>query len=247
MAQLAINTEDSKLIESILSESTEKSIKCMTLEKGPKRQYNRKSKTNEIAKALIDQMINEQTNEQTIEQTNEQEQTKEQSESQSDFDVFYKVFSECFTKANEQIQSRTIKQRIDGAIIDLYEYRKFADPKLKNKQLTGHVVDLSLCKDDNLCIIDFDIDHAGKLNEEEKEKIRKNIINNMLPKNVGLVLTARGEIHTYCNRNGQKLPINRNEKVIVYDDNLEIDIFAQMYTHKDGELVANRVVLPNSK
>ncbi|KAA6314447.1 MAG: hypothetical protein EZS28_055582, partial [Streblomastix strix] len=34
---------------------------------------------------------------------------------------------------------------------------------------------------------------------------------------------------------------------IVYDENLEIDIFAQMYTHKDGELVANRVVLPNSK
>ncbi|KAA6380485.1 MAG: hypothetical protein EZS28_023985, partial [Streblomastix strix] len=127
MAQLANNTEDSKLIESILSESTEKNIKCMTLEKGPKRQYNRKSKTNEKAKALIDQMINEQTNEQTNEQnneqTNQQEQTKEQSESQSDFDVFYEVFSECFTKANEQIQSKTIKERIDGAIIDLYEYR----------------------------------------------------------------------------------------------------------------------------
>ncbi|KAA6329078.1 MAG: hypothetical protein EZS28_053643, partial [Streblomastix strix] len=208
MAQLENNTEDSKLIESILTESTEKSIKCMTLEKGQKRQYNRKQKTNEKAKALIDQMINEQTNEQTNEKINEQEQTKQQSESQSDFDVFYEVFSECFTKANEQIQSKTIKERIDGAIIDLYEYRKFADPKLKNKLLTGHVVDLS------------------KLNEEEKEKIRQNIINNMLPKNVGLVLTARGGIHAYCDRNGYKLPTNRNEKVIVYDDNLEIDIFA---------------------
>ncbi|KAA6362807.1 MAG: hypothetical protein EZS28_041666, partial [Streblomastix strix] len=68
----------------------------------------------------------------------------------------------------------------------------------------------------------------------------------MLPKNVGLVLTARGGIYAYCYRNGYKLPTNGNEKVIVYDDNLEIDIFAQMYTHKDGELVANRVVLPNS-
>ncbi|KAA6385016.1 MAG: hypothetical protein EZS28_019458, partial [Streblomastix strix] len=255
MAKLENNTEDSKLIESILIESTEKSVKCMTLEKGPKRQYNRKSKTNEKAKALIDQMIsnqiaaegNEQTNEQTNELTNEQEQIKEQSDSQSDYDLFYEVFSECFTKANEQIQSKTIKERIDGAVIDLYEYRKFADPKLKNKQLTGHFVDLSLCKDNNLCIIDFDIDHAGKLNEEEKEKIQQNIINNMLPKNVGLVLTARGGIHAYCNRNVYKLPSNRNEKVIVYDDNLEIDIFAQMYTHKDGELVANRAVLPNSK
>ncbi|KAA6336144.1 MAG: hypothetical protein EZS28_052900, partial [Streblomastix strix] len=169
MAQLANNTEDSKLIESILIESTEKNIKCMTLEKGRKRQYNRKSKTNEKAKALIDQMINEQTIEQSNEEIIEQEQIKEQSDSQSEFDVFYEVFSECFTKANELIQSKTIKERIDGAIIDLYEYRKFADPKLKNKLLAGHVVDLSLCKDDNFCIIDFDIDHAGKLNEEEKE------------------------------------------------------------------------------
>ncbi|KAA6377689.1 MAG: hypothetical protein EZS28_026782 [Streblomastix strix] len=135
MAQLANNTEDSKLIDSILSKSAEKIINCMKLEKGLKRPYNRKSKTNEKAKALIDQMINEQTNEQTTEQsnekTNEQEQTKEQSESQSDFDVFYEVFSEYFTKAYELIQSKTIKERIVGAIIVLYEYRKFADPKLK--------------------------------------------------------------------------------------------------------------------
>ncbi|KAA6398656.1 MAG: hypothetical protein EZS28_005819 [Streblomastix strix] len=247
MEQLANNIEDSKLIESILSQSIEKNIKCMTLEKGPKRQYNRKSKTYEKAKVLIDQMINEQTNEQNNEQINEQEQIKEQSDPQSDFDLFYEIFSECFTKANEQIQSKTIKERIDGAIIDLYEYRKFTDLKLKNKQQTGHIVDFSLCKDDNFCIIDFDIDHAGKLNEEEKEKIQQNIINNILPKNVVLVLTARGGIHAYCNRNRYKLQTNRNEKVIVYDDNLEIDIFAQMYTHKDGELIANRVVLPNSK
>ncbi|KAA6354213.1 MAG: hypothetical protein EZS28_050260 [Streblomastix strix] len=42
-------------------------VKCETLEKGPKRKYTRKSKTDEKAKAMIDQMINEQTNEQTIE------------------------------------------------------------------------------------------------------------------------------------------------------------------------------------
>ncbi|KAA6387183.1 MAG: hypothetical protein EZS28_017289 [Streblomastix strix] len=114
----------------------------MTLEKGPKRPYNRKSNPNEKAKALNDQMINEQTNEHTNEKTNDQQETKEQSEFQSDFDVFYEIFSECFTKANEQIQSKTIKERIDGAIIDQYEYRKFADPKLKNKLLTEHFVDL---------------------------------------------------------------------------------------------------------
>ncbi|KAA6357116.1 MAG: hypothetical protein EZS28_047357, partial [Streblomastix strix] len=43
-------------------------VKCETLEKGPKRKYTRKSKTDEKAKAMIDQMINEQTNEQTNEQ-----------------------------------------------------------------------------------------------------------------------------------------------------------------------------------
>jgi hypothetical protein len=47
----------------------------------------------------------------------------------------------------------------------------------------------------------------------------------MLPKNVGLVLTARGGLHVYCNRCGYKLPSNRNEKVVVFD-NIEIDIFA---------------------
>ncbi|KAA6379474.1 MAG: hypothetical protein EZS28_024998 [Streblomastix strix] len=43
-------------------------VKCETLEKGPKRKYTRKSKTDEKAKEMIDQMINEQTNEQTNEQ-----------------------------------------------------------------------------------------------------------------------------------------------------------------------------------
>ncbi|KAA6378398.1 MAG: hypothetical protein EZS28_026076 [Streblomastix strix] len=244
MAQLTNDIEESQLNESIMNESTEnRSIKYMTLEKGPKRKYTRKSKTDDKAKALIDHMINEQTNE----QTNEQEQIKEQSNPKSDFELFNEVFSECSTKANQIIQSKTIKERIDRAIIDLYEYRKFAEPNLKNKQITGHIVDLSLCKDDNSCIIDFDIDHAGKLNGEEKEKIRQNIFNNILPKNVGLVLSVRGEIHAYCNRNRYKLPTNRNYKVVIYDDNLEIDIFAQMYTHKDGKLVANRVVQLNSK
>ncbi|KAA6379733.1 MAG: hypothetical protein EZS28_024740, partial [Streblomastix strix] len=47
-------------------------VKCETLEKGPKYKYTCKSKTDEKAKAMIDQMINEQTNEQNIEQSNRQ-------------------------------------------------------------------------------------------------------------------------------------------------------------------------------
>ncbi|KAA6383794.1 MAG: hypothetical protein EZS28_020680 [Streblomastix strix] len=149
--------------------------------------------------------------------------------------------------ARQQIQAKTIKQRIEGAIINLYDYRKYADEKSKNKLLTGRTLDLSLCKDDDLCVIDFDIDHGSKLNDKEKERIRQNIITNMLPSNVGLIQRARGGIHAYCNRNGYKLPSNRNEKVVKYGDNLEIDIFAQMYTQKDGRSIENRVVLPNSK
>ncbi|KAA6368285.1 MAG: hypothetical protein EZS28_036188, partial [Streblomastix strix] len=86
-----------------------------------------------------------------------------------------------------------------------------------------------------------------KLNEKEKEKICQNIINNILPSTVGLVLTAKGGIYAYCNRNGYKFSSNQNEKVVTYGDSSEIDIFAQIYTHKDGNLVENRVVLPESK
>ncbi|KAA6338530.1 MAG: hypothetical protein EZS28_052692, partial [Streblomastix strix] len=207
-------------------------------------------------KEEFDQRANEALNELTNEEDKKRIAAKiaclkliqeERDNQMSEYEQFSKMISDAFDASREQIQSKTIKQRIEGAVVDLYEYRKFADDKLKNKLLTGHAIDLCLCKDNDLCIIDFDIDHAGKLNEEEKEKIRQNIINNMLPSNVGLVQTARGGIHAYCNRNGYKLPSNKNEKVVTYGDSLEIDIFAQMYTHKDGKLVENRVVLPESK
>ncbi|KAA6369583.1 MAG: hypothetical protein EZS28_034889, partial [Streblomastix strix] len=354
MAQLENEIEDRKFFETILIQPT--NVKQITVAKGIKRPYNRKSKVNEKAKALEEQMMNEENEkdndkdkeimseivneevdaslinettsepiiEQIIEQTNkdkhekilhdlrnaerdqetrlakqqeayrlekqwkqEDEQESKQKEKEefdmranevineltneedkkriaakiaclklmqeerenpmSEYEQFSKMISDALDASREQVQFRTIKQRNDGAVIDLYEYRKFADDKLKNKLLTGHAIDLRLCKDNDLCIIDFDIVHAGKLNEEEKEKIRQNIINNMLSQNVGLVLTTRGDIHAYCNRNGYKLPLSKNEKVITYGDSLEIDIFTQMYTNKDGKLVENRVVLPESK
>ncbi|KAA6394379.1 MAG: hypothetical protein EZS28_010094 [Streblomastix strix] len=155
--------------------------------------------------------------------------------------------SDTFDASREQVQSKTIKERIEGAVIDLYEYRKFAEHKLKNKLLTGHTIDLCLCKDNDICIINFDIDHAGKLNEEEKEKIRQNIFNIMLHQNVWLIQTAKGGIYAYCNRNRYKLPSSKNEKIVTYEDNLEIDIFAQIYAQKYGKLVENRVVLPDRK
>ncbi|KAA6357493.1 MAG: hypothetical protein EZS28_046980 [Streblomastix strix] len=47
-------------------------VKCETLEKVPIRKYTRKSKTDEKAKAMIEQMIDEQINEQIIEPSNRQ-------------------------------------------------------------------------------------------------------------------------------------------------------------------------------
>ncbi|KAA6396005.1 MAG: hypothetical protein EZS28_008463, partial [Streblomastix strix] len=70
----------------------------------------------------------------------------------------------------------------------------------------------------------------------------------MLPYNVGLVKTAHGGLHIYCNRNFYLLPSNRCVKCIVLD-NIEIDMFGQMFKYKEHggmeqkELVQNRVTL----
>ncbi|KAA6383281.1 MAG: hypothetical protein EZS28_021192 [Streblomastix strix] len=174
-------------------------------------------------------------------------QLEEREDPMSVYQQFSRMISDGINEAHEQVQSQTIKERIEGAVVDLYEYWKFADDKLKNKLLIGHAIDLYQCRDNDLCIIDLDMDHAGKLNEEEKEKIRQNIINNMLPQNVRQLQTARDGVHAYCNRNGYKLPSNKTEKVVTYEGSLAMDIFTQMYTHKDSFLVENNVVIPNSK
>ncbi|KAA6373628.1 MAG: hypothetical protein EZS28_030846 [Streblomastix strix] len=74
----------------------------------------------------------------------------------------------------------------------------------------------------------------------------------MLPANVGLVKTAHGGLYAYCNKNGYILPANRCVKCIIVD-NIEIDIFGQMFKHKEysedpeqQELIQNRIVGPNS-
>ncbi|KAA6356441.1 MAG: hypothetical protein EZS28_048033 [Streblomastix strix] len=46
-------------------------VKSIKLEKRPKLNYTRKSKKDDKAKAMVDQMINEDTNEQINEQINE--------------------------------------------------------------------------------------------------------------------------------------------------------------------------------
>ncbi|KAA6392421.1 MAG: hypothetical protein EZS28_012053 [Streblomastix strix] len=85
---------------------------------------------------------------------------------------------------------------------------------------------------------------------EEIDKIKQNLIDT-LPPNVGLVKTAHGGLHIYCNRNYYRLPSNRNVKVAV-TDSFDIDVFAKMNKYKienglqTKELVQNRVVAPST-
>ncbi|KAA6392362.1 MAG: hypothetical protein EZS28_012106 [Streblomastix strix] len=74
----------------------------------------------------------------------------------------------------------------------------------------------------------------------------------MLPANLGLVKTAHGGLHAYCNRDRYTLPSILCVKCITLD-NIEIDIFGQMFKYKEyndeseqKELVQNRVIGPNS-
>ncbi|KAA6404461.1 MAG: hypothetical protein EZS28_000012 [Streblomastix strix] len=149
----------------------------------------------------------------------------------------------------EETVSKTIMERVKNAMINTVNYTKIGQKEGEKKQVTGKLIDLTLVEDGDLCVIDFDINK--KLSIEETDKIRQNIIDNMLPANVSLVKTAHGGLHAYCNRDGHTLPSNRCMKCIVLD-NIEIDIFGQMFKYKEHgrmeqkELVQNRVVGPNS-
>ncbi|KAA6315827.1 MAG: hypothetical protein EZS28_055356 [Streblomastix strix] len=107
----------------------------------------------------------------------------------------------------EETVSKTITERVKNAMINTVNYTKIGQKEGEKKQVTGKLIDLTLVKDGNLCVIDFDINK--KLSIEETDKIRQNIIDNMLPANVGLVKTAYGGLHAYCNRDGYTLPSNR--------------------------------------
>ncbi|KAA6381125.1 MAG: hypothetical protein EZS28_023348 [Streblomastix strix] len=127
---------------------------------------------------------------------------------------------------------------------------KIGQKEGEEKKVTGKLIDLTLAGNGDLCVIDFEINK--KLSVEETDKIQQNIIDIKLPSNVGLVKTAHRGLHTYYNRNCCTVPSNRCDKCIVLD-NIEIDIFGQMFKYKkyndeseQKELVQNRVVGPNS-
>ncbi|KAA6394594.1 MAG: hypothetical protein EZS28_009877 [Streblomastix strix] len=250
------------------------SVKCETLERGPKRKYNRKSKTDEKAKAMIDQMINEQTNEQIIEPTNRQiieekyderihdlidlegdlqtrisnQQLAYRLEKNRDDNIFLEMIQPIAELYMQEKDSKTIIERVKDAMINTVNYTKIGQQEGKKQQITGKLIDLSLMDEDNLCVVDIDI-HKDK-SIEEIDKLRQNLIDSLSP-NVGLVKTAHGGLHIYCNRNYYRLPSNRNIKVAV-TDSFDIDVFAQMTKYKiengqeTKEIVQNRVVAPNT-
>ncbi|KAA6394776.1 MAG: hypothetical protein EZS28_009697 [Streblomastix strix] len=249
-------------------------VKCETLEKGPKRKYTRKSKTDEKTKAMIDQMINVQTNEQTNEPTNRQiieekyderihdlnnsegdletrisnQQLAYRLEKSRDDNIFLEIIQPLAELYMQEQDSKTIIERVKDAMINIVNYTKIGQQEGKKQQITGKLIDLSLMGEDNLCVVDIDI-HKDK-SIEEINKIRQNLIDS-LPPNVGLVKTAHGGLHIYCNRNFYLLPSNRNVKVAV-TDSFDIDVFAQITEYKiengleTKEIVQNRVVAPNT-
>ncbi|KAA6374380.1 MAG: hypothetical protein EZS28_030092, partial [Streblomastix strix] len=249
-------------------------VKCETLEKGPKRKYTRKSKTDEKVKAMIDQMINEQSNEQTNEPTNRQiieekyderihdlidsegdletrisnQQLAYRLEKNRDDNIFLEMIQPIAELYMQEKDSKTIFERVKDAMINTVNFTKIGQQEGKKQQITGKLIDLSLMGEDNLCVVD--IDFLKDKSIEEIDKIRQNLIDS-LPPNVGLVKTAYEGLHFQCNRNYYRLPSNRNVKVAI-TDNFDIDVFAQMTKYKiengleTKELVQNRVVAPNT-
>ncbi|KAA6397655.1 MAG: hypothetical protein EZS28_006825 [Streblomastix strix] len=247
------------------------SVKCMTLEKGSKRKYICKSKTDEKAKAIIDQMIIKQTNEQMNEQINEEkydqrihdlinskgdlqtrlinQQITYRLEKTRDDNIFLEIMQPIAELYMQEQDSKTIIERVKDAMINTVNYTKIRQQEGKRQLIQDKLIDLSLMGDDKISVIVFDI--SKKLPIEEIDKIIQNVIDNILPPNVGLVKTVHGGLHIYCNRNYYRLPSNRNVKVTI-TNSFDIDVFAQMTKYKiengleTKEIVQNRVVAPNT-
>ncbi|KAA6382096.1 MAG: hypothetical protein EZS28_022377 [Streblomastix strix] len=219
-------------------------LKYETLEKGPKRKYTRISKTDEKAKIIIDQMIIEQTNEQINEQTNEEKYDQRIHHLKNSEDNLETRFS------NQQIAFRLQKNKD----VNLFEEAMQPLVGLYMQEKDSKII-IERVKDAMINTVNYtkigqqeDI-HKDKL-IEEIDKIRQNLID-ILPPNVGLVKTAHGGLHIYCNGNLYLLPSNRNVKVAI-TDSFDICVFAQMTKYKiengqeTKEIIQNRVVALNT-
>ena len=114
---------------------------------------------------------------------------------------------------------KTLKERIEINTIDLYNYNKHDGCKSKGRS-TGTA--LLVNKVTNLSIIDIDINKS--LDDEQKDKIRNNILSKLSDDDV-IVKTASGGLRIYCNTND--FYINNNRLIKCYrSDEYDIDLFS---------------------
>lgn len=127
----------------------------------------------------------------------------------------------------------TLKDRINGNIIDLFNYNKHDGQKGRK---TGEA--LLINQVPNLTVIDIDINKS--LNDSEKEKVRNNLLK-MLDINDVIVKTASGGLHIYCNTELFSGTCNRMIKCYTSSD-FDIDIMTTIDENK-----RSLIVLPESK
>ncbi|KAA6396682.1 MAG: hypothetical protein EZS28_007790, partial [Streblomastix strix] len=181
---------ESTSVQTISNESI--NIKHITLEKGQKRQYNRKSKTDDKAKELMDKLLEQQElarikSEQDEfdaqkKEADEQEFTRhimedidqkklneqEKYEQQIEMDQLLEKLIPIAAQMKEETVSKTIMERVKNAMVNTVNYTKIGQKEGEKKQVTGKLIDLTLVEDGDLCVIDFDINK--KLSIEETDK-----------------------------------------------------------------------------
>ncbi|KAH7831015.1 uncharacterized protein MONOS_6891 [Monocercomonoides exilis] len=118
-------------------------------------------------------------------------------------------------------EQQTLGERMKDHVVDLFDCKKYSDKK-QGQRHTGTAVDISKCED--LCVVDVDINKS--LQAEQTKTVRNSILEK-LPRNVGLVQTAHGGLHIYCELLGYPLKCSSQTKVFTSPE-FDIDIFAEI-------------------
>ncbi|KAH7815841.1 uncharacterized protein MONOS_16620 [Monocercomonoides exilis] len=116
-------------------------------------------------------------------------------------------------------EQHTMGERMKDHLVNLFDFKKYSDKK-QGQRHTGTAVDIRKCE--NLCAVDVDINKS--LQAEQTKTIRNSILDK-LPRNVGLVQTAHGGLHIYCELCCYPLKCSSQTKVFTSPEN-DIDIFA---------------------
>ncbi|KAA6365959.1 MAG: hypothetical protein EZS28_038514, partial [Streblomastix strix] len=148
---------------------------------------------------------------------------------------------------------QTLQQRTANAISKLYNYQKFNKGYVQEIE-TGKAIDISKCP--YLAVVDIDVDK--KLDEQQRKVIRDDILqqlNSTKSLKVGLVQTAHGGIHIYCDMGKNKLRQNSMSDIIKSQESnplnkrYGVDVFACVtpYNEEIQAKTLRWVVLPESR